>query len=188
MVDSEDNDSPGATLSPFEVLLDFERRSLAHEAGMPEQIEAPGLWRGIGFRIGSNHFVSSIAEINEILTFPQLTGVPGSRRWMLGIANVRGNLVPVIDLKDFLEDQPSRIEDRTRVLVVRQHGGSVGLVIDELLGQRNFMDEHMMSERHQEDARIGRYIEQEYRLGSIIWGVFNMIALVRSPEFQQAAA
>ena len=33
-------------LSPFEVLVDYEQRSLSHVAGMPEQIEAPGLWRG----------------------------------------------------------------------------------------------------------------------------------------------
>ena len=46
-------------LSPFEALLDYERRSLAHVAGMPEQIEAPGLWRGIGFRVGPALPVSS---------------------------------------------------------------------------------------------------------------------------------
>ena len=38
-------------LSPFDALADYERRSLAHAAGVPEQIEAPGLWRGIGFRV-----------------------------------------------------------------------------------------------------------------------------------------
>ena len=42
-------------VSPFEALATFERRSLAHAAGLPEQIEAPGLWRGIGFRIGARY-------------------------------------------------------------------------------------------------------------------------------------
>ena len=38
--------------SPYEVIADYERRSLAHVAGLPEQLDAPGMWRGVGFRIG----------------------------------------------------------------------------------------------------------------------------------------
>ena len=41
-------------LSPYEVIADYERRSLAHVAGLPEQLDAPGLWRGVGYRIGSH--------------------------------------------------------------------------------------------------------------------------------------
>ena len=37
---------------PFAILAEYERLSLAHQAGVPEQIEAPGLWRGIAFRVG----------------------------------------------------------------------------------------------------------------------------------------
>ena len=36
--------------SPFDVLVDYERRSLAHVVGLPEQLDAPGLWRGVGYR------------------------------------------------------------------------------------------------------------------------------------------
>ena len=71
MVNSAESQASG----PFEILADYERRSLAHVAGIPEQIDAPGLWRGIGFRIGNHHMVSSISEVNEILTMPALTVV-----------------------------------------------------------------------------------------------------------------
>jgi twitching motility protein PilI len=53
---------PALSQSPFEVLTDYEQRSLAHVAGMPEQIEAPGLWRGIGFRIGTRHRLRASAK------------------------------------------------------------------------------------------------------------------------------
>ena len=53
------DDANEAALSPetapvdaFETLAEYERRSLAHVAGLPEQLQAAGLWRGIGFRIG----------------------------------------------------------------------------------------------------------------------------------------
>jgi len=173
--------------SPFDVLTDYERRSLAHVAGMPEQIEAPGLWRGIGFRIGRRYLVSSIAEVNEILTFPALTIVPGTRIWLLGVANIRGNLVPVVDLRGFVEGERSPLGDTTRVLLVRQQGGIVGLLVDEVLGQRNFSDEQRLEAVAEEDSRYSRYVLESYQLGEMQWGMFSMVALARTPEFQQAA-
>ena len=174
--------------TPFEVLADYERRSLAHVAGLPEQIEAPGLWRGIGFRVGVRYFVSVIAEVNEILTPPLLTQVPGTRRWLLGVANVRGNLVPAIDLRDFIEGERSVLTESSRVLVVRQHAGSVGLLIDEVLGQRSFTDEQRHEAVGEADERYQRFVGENLQLGDVLWGLFSMAALVRAAEFQQGSA
>jgi twitching motility protein PilI len=174
--------------TPFEVLADYERRSLAHLAGLPDQIEAPGLLRGIGFRIGVRHFVSIIAEVNEILTTPLLTAVPGTRRWLLGVANVRGNLVPIIDLRDFIEGERSVITESSRVLVVRQHAGSVGLLIDEVLGQRSFSEEQRAEAIGEADERYQRFVGENLQLGDVLWGLFSMATLVRAAEFQQGSA
>jgi len=174
--------------TPFEVLADYERRSLAHVAGLPEQIEAPGLWRGIGFRVGVRYFVSVIAEVNEILTPPLLTQVPGTRRWLLGVANVRGNLVPIIDLRDFVEGERSVLTESSRVLVVRQHAGSVGLLIDEVLGQRSFTEEQRDEAVGEADERYQRFVGENLQLGDVLWGLFSMAALVRAAEFQQGSA
>jgi len=174
--------------SPFATLADYEQRSLAHVAGLPEQVDAPGLWRGIGFRVGDNYMVSSISEVNEILTMPSLTVVPGTQAWMLGVANVRGNLVAVVDLRGHIEGVRTELTDMSRVLVVRQHGGSVGLLVDEVLGQRSFSDEQREYAQGEDDTRYARYIGEKIQLGDILWGLFSMTALVRTAEFQQASA
>ena len=79
--------------SSFDTLLDYEQRSLAHVAGRPELNEAPGHWRGVGFRLGQRRLVSSFEEIMEILPLPPVTPVPGAQPWMLGVANIRVNCV-----------------------------------------------------------------------------------------------
>ncbi|HEY0180354.1 MAG TPA: chemotaxis protein CheW [Dokdonella sp.] len=178
----------GGAVAPFEVLAEYERRSLAHAAGAPEQAEAPGLWRGIGFRIGDRLFVSSIAEVNEILGLPTLTAVPGAKSWLLGIANVRGNLVPVVDLRDFVGGGRSVAGEAARVLVVRQPAGSVGLLVDEVLGQRSFTEREFADAYGEADERYARFVGENLRAGATSWGVFSMGALTRSSEFQQAAA
>ncbi|MFY8134125.1 MAG: chemotaxis protein CheW, partial [Aquimonas sp.] len=74
---------------PFSVLADYEARSLSHVAGLPEQVDAAGVWRGLGYRLGSHMLVSAIADIAELLTLPPPTPVPGSQSWLLGVSNVR---------------------------------------------------------------------------------------------------
>lgn len=184
---SETLETP-ASATPFEILLDYEQRASEHVAGAAEMVEAPGLWRGIGFRIGSHHLVSGIHEVNEILTFPALTLIPGTKPWMLGVANIRGNLVAMVDLRYFVEGERTPIGDKSRVLVARQHGGAVGLLIDEVLGQRNFTDENVPLEEGDPDERYQRFVTRRYDFGGNVWSVFSMTTLVRSPDFLQASA
>ena len=181
------NDSP-ARFEPFEALVDFERRAAAHVAGAAEQVEAPGLWRGVGFRIGERFLMSGIHEINEILKMPAMTAVPGTKPWLLGVANIRGNLVAVVDLRNYLEGDRSPIGDRSRLLLARQPGGPVGLLVDEVLGQRNVTDENIPLETGEDDERYARFIPRRYDLNGRIWNVFSMSALVKTPGFVQAAS
>jgi twitching motility protein PilI len=174
--------------TPYEILVEYERLAQAHVAGALEQAEAPGMWRGIGFRIGDRNMVSSIAEVNEILTMPAMTAIPGTKPWLMGVANVRGNLVAVVDLRGFVEGSRTPIGDRSRVLVARQPGGAVGLLVDEVLGQRSFTDENIPLVDPGADDRYGRFVTRRYDLGGTIWGVFSMAVLVKTPEFSQAAA
>ena len=173
--------------NPFDVLADYERRSLGHVAGLPEQIDAPGMWRGVAYRIGDHRLASDFGEIVEIITCPPLTLVPGSQPWLLGVANIRGNLLPVVDLKQFLEGERTVVHETTRMLVISQSGGDVAVLIDELYGQRNFHDEQEEASERFDGSRYGHFVKKSYRLSEDLWGVFSMSVLARTPEFRQAS-
>ena len=168
-------------------LSEYERLSLAHVAGTPQQSDAPGHWRGVGFRLGARRLAAGFDEVVEILSMPQVTHVPGAQPWMLGVANVRGTLLPVVDLKQFLEGERTVIHEAQRIMVVRQSGGNVAVLIDELYGQRSFNDAQVISVED-ETGRYGYFVKQTYRVGDFDWGVFSMSTLARTPEFRQAAA
>jgi twitching motility protein PilI len=184
--------------SPFDVLVDYERRSLAHVVGLPEQLDAPGLWRGVGYRIGARRLASGFGEVLEILPLPPVTQVPGAQSWLLGLANVRGNLLPIVDLKQFLEGERTVLHESQRILLVRQPGGDVAVLIDELYGQRSFHDQHRIELEAGEGAdgavepltqgRYANFVERAYRLDQHTWGIFSLDRLARTPEFRQAAS
>jgi twitching motility protein PilI len=179
----------GRTLpqDPFDLLLAYEAGARAHPARAAEQAEAPGLWRGIGYRVGRHWLISSINEVNEILTLPPMTSVPGTKPWLLGVANVRGNLAAIVDLKLFLEGDRTMLSERSRVLLARQPGGLVGLLIDEVAGQRNLTDENQPIDGVEDDPRYRPFVKGLFAVDGRTWGVFSMAALTRLPEFRQAA-
>lgn len=172
--------------TPFEILARYERLSLAHASDTQDKPEATGLWRGIGFRVGSRLLLSGIDEISELLAVPTLTPVPGTQPWLLGVANVRGNLVPVIDFARYLFGERAQYSDRTRLLVVRQGAGSVALLVDEVLGQRTVDEQQRLQAEPEDDPRLARFVEN--RVGEQQLAIFSMNRLVRAPDFRQAAA
>lgn len=173
--------------TPMDLLADYEQRSLAHEAGEPEQIETPGLWRGIGFRLGGRVFATHIAEISELLTPQPRSAVPGTKPWLLGISNVRGNLIPVVDLHCFLFGERTRVTDRARFLVVHQQNSLAGLLVEEVMGQRTLGDEHRQAAEGEQDERLQRFVEENVQLDGEHIGLFSMNRLARAPDFLQAA-
>ena len=183
-------DAPEASraVDPFSVLQDYETRSLAHVVGLPEQLDAPGLWRGVGYRIGRRRLASGFDEVVEILGMPPVTSVPGAQPWMLGVANIRGNLLPIVDLKQFLEGERTVLHESQRVLIVRQPDGDVAVTIDELFGQRTFQDGQHVEPESLAEGRYGHFVDRAYRVADQTWGVFSLNRLARTPEFRQAAA
>lgn len=187
-ISGQDVQGSGLGVDAFEILAEYERRSLTHVAGLPEQLQAAGLWRGIGYRIGQRRLVSRYESVAEILTVPQITPVPGAQSWMLGVANVRGNLLPIADLKQFLEGTRTVLhEGHQKVMVLRQPGGDVAVTIDELYGQRSFMDEEQADPETLAEGRYAGFIDRAYRASGDLWGVFSLDRLVRTPEFRHAA-
>jgi twitching motility protein PilI len=121
---------------------------------------------------------------------PPVTSIPSTRPWMLGVANVRGQLLPIVDMKQFLEGERTVLHESLRVLLVRQTGGDVAVLVDELFGQRSFVDEQRLDDEALEPYAQGRYthfLDRAYRMGDSVWGVFSLDRLARTPEFRHAA-
>ena len=171
----------------FDALRNFEKRALIHAVGLPEQATAQGTWSGIGLRLAGANLVSEISEIVEIMNVPSYTKVPRARPWMLGVSNVRGTLVPIVDLRNFLSGEKTVTNRYTRVLVVPQAGGPVGLMIDEVRGQRHFLADEESSDEHYNEHMIAPYLVREYNKGGDYWGAFRVQLLIDNPEFHQGA-
>lgn len=176
-----------AAKSLFELLADFERRSIAHDASGSSQRDRDNTWDGVVFRLGSHRLTVGIIEVEEILPLPQPTPVPGSRDWLLGMANVRGNLVTIVDLGWFLYGSRTPITARTRLILTRLQGRYLGLIVDEVFGQRHFNIKEMVAETPDDEALSG-LVDQVFSQGEELWGRFRMNQLMTDPAFLDGSA
>ncbi len=173
--------------SPLDRLARLERLCLEYAHGLPQQEQGDEEWIGIGFRLGDLQLVAPLGEVSEILTPPSLSQVPRTKAWVCGIANVRGNLMPIMDLNGYLHDRPAALNRRSRILVVNHKGVYSGLVVDAVQGLRHFRDEQRCDELPGADEHIHEYMTHGFRVGNEHWGVFSMHRLAETPQFLKAA-
>ena len=172
---------------PLELLHAIEQRSLLNSKGLPQQEDIKGTSLVIGFSVAGKKMVTPVDEVTELLTYPSMSRVPGTKSWVRGIANVRGNLLPIMDLKDYLMREPTELNINSRVLVVSHNGIFAGLLVDEVLGLKHFQDEEYSHKLPDVDNFLKSYMTGVYNQNSEEWGVFSMHALAKSPLFLQVA-
>ncbi len=173
---------------PILLLRDIEERSKRYAHGLPQQLEVQATWNGLGLRLGELQLVAPMEEISEVLTHVNLSRVPGAKPWVLGVANVRGTLLPVMDLKQYLGGEPTMMGVRSRVLVVNHQGILSGLLVDGVMGMRHFLEEEYQERFISDDAGLAAHARGSYRQGGERWGVVSLYSVLESPEFLQVAA
>jgi twitching motility protein PilI len=173
---------------PFELLREIERRSRVAITGSPGDEAAGDEWVGIGLRLGQERFVMAREEVREVLMLPSaLTRVPGAKPWIRGLANVRGHLLPIADLRTFLGAGAVGAERTARVLVANSTEFPLGLVVDEVYGFRRFLQRERVADFPPPAIRCDGYLHDAFRRGLEVWPVFSMARLLESREFQRAA-
>lgn len=177
-----------ASETPFTLLRDIESRSRTRAMGLPQQVEVRRTWSGIGFRVGDLMLVSSLGEVNEMLTIPRMTRVPNAKPWVRGVANVRGLLMPIVDLRGFIEGVLIEEDRRTRVLLIEHDNLAAGLVVNEAMGLRHFFDEERVGGVSDLPEPYREFIVGGYKQGNTQWGVFSMPTLATCKRFLEVAA
>ena len=174
--------------TPFQLLCDIDQRCRVLAAGLPSQQETVQTWSGIGFRMGGRLFVAPMGEVTEVLHEPRYTLLPGVKSWVKGVANVRGRLLPIMDLCGFFGVELSPLRKQRRVLVLEYEDIFVGLQVDEVLGMQHFaltdLDTHPPVSP---GLPFAPYVQGRFAAAHD-WWVFSPFALAQAPEFRAVAA
>jgi twitching motility protein PilI len=174
---------------PFELLAELDRRGRAVSAQVSQESTTGREWVGVALRMAGDLYLVAREETREVLGLPPtLTRVPGAKQWIKGLANVRGQLLPVIDLRLFLGSGTTPITRNTRVVVVNHREIPAGLLVDEVLGFRRFAEGEFSGDAPPTVARCERYLAGAFRRASEQWPVLSLRSVLESSAFSEAAA
>lgn len=126
----------------FEYLLSIDRKSIEQQGGLVQKESDVSFSHGLAFQLGEHKYIIPIADVSEVLTVKDLTSIPRSPSWLVGISNVRGNLITLLDMHEFIFGVAMQGKYETkRMLLVKQEAHYYGLVIDSIIGMKAFNTE-----------------------------------------------
>ena len=84
------------------------------------------------FRLDDELYGVNVMQVQEVLRHTEITPVPGAAGFILGIINLRGNVVTVIDTRERFGMASGEISDNTRIVIIEAVGQVVGLLVDSV--------------------------------------------------------
>lgn len=88
--------------------------------------------RWVTFELDNETYCISVSDVREVLRFTEIAPVPGSPEYVVGIINLRGNVVTVIDTRNRFGLTPKEVDDATRIVIIEIDGQEVGILVDSV--------------------------------------------------------
>ena len=92
--------------------------------------EAGELRQFISFSVGEEEYGLELLRVKEVIRIREITWLPKAPSFVKGIINLRGDVIPIIDLRDKFGLEPKEATSTTRVIVVEVEGRLMGMVVD----------------------------------------------------------
>ena len=169
---------------PFELLGALEKRLQATRIDVAAG--AAQFWTGLGFRLGDRWLVVPREDVREVIMVPALTRVPGARPWLLGLANVRGSLLPVCDVRRLLGEEHHTLARGSRVLVFNSDRVPAGFLVDEVVGYRQFTPADQRHELAEDVGALKPYLLGAFARDAEPWLVMSLHKLAGGDAFSRA--
>lgn len=143
----------------------------------------------VTFRLGEETYGINVLQVQEVLKYTEITPVPGSPSYVLGIINLRGYVVTVIDIRARLNMPAHEVDDDTRIIFVEVHGHIVGMLVDCVTEVISLLPSQVDSSPsvNNEDQDNSRYIGGIYSSDEQILILMDVEQLFEEDEWSEAA-
>jgi twitching motility protein PilI len=154
----------------------------------------------LGLVIGDAHYLLELRQAGEIIAVGTITSVPLTKPWFLGLANIRGSLIGVVDYAQFQGNTPTVIDRRSRIIAFGPSlGFSSSLLVGRVLGLRNVTDMQpheggnvdlsmqagsVSAPTAVNAEKIECYMDQD----KVVWRVLDLAAVMQDPLFLHVGA
>lgn len=98
----------------------------------------------VTFKSGNEYFGLKIQYVNEIIGYQEITAIPESEEYIKGLINLRGKIIPVIDVRLRFKQDPFEYTDRTCIIVINVNQLVVGLIVEKIAEVVEIQEENIL--------------------------------------------
>lgn len=98
----------------------------------------------VTFKSGNEYFGLKIEYVSEIIVFQEITAIPESEDYIKGLINLRGKIIPVIDVRIRFKQEPFEYNDRTCIIVINVKSTVVGLIVEKIAEVAEIPEENVL--------------------------------------------
>ncbi len=150
-----------------------------------EQEEDTQHGRFLTFNLGDEIYGIEIQYVTEIIGLQQITKIPEVAEYIKGIINLRGKIIPVIDMRLKFNKEAIEYDDRTCIVVVDTQEMVVGLVVDKVAEVLTIDDENIAPPPSYKSGIRNRYIHGIGKIGDVVTLLLDCKKLFDDQETQE---
>jgi purine-binding chemotaxis protein CheW len=146
------------TIKQEEKLRILKERAIQLSKPADNETLAGTVMTGLCFLLSEEQYITDSNYVIEVLPLNELTPLPCTPSFLLGIINVRGRILSVLNLKNFFNLPEKGITNLNRVIVVKSLGIELGLLVDEVVGNTDIILEQLQQSLPTINQRLKEYL------------------------------
>jgi purine-binding chemotaxis protein CheW len=139
------------------------------------------------FSVGREDYCIEIKYVTEIIGIQAITEVPELPEYVKGIINLRGKIIPVIDVRLRFKKEPREYNDRTCIIVIDTRDISVGLIVDAVAEVQSIGDENIVPPPSIKTGFQNRFIKGIGKTGNEVKLLLDCDKLLTDQEIEEIA-
>ena len=131
----------------------------------------------VTFKSGNEYFGLKIQYVSEIIVYQEITKIPESEDYIKGLINLRGKIIPVIDVRLRFKQDPFEYTDRTCIIVVNVKNIVVGLIVEQIAEVVEIQEENIIP-----SPSVGKADKSQNKYVYAIGKVGDQVKLLLDPD------
>jgi len=141
--------------------------------------------RVLSFSLGKESYGVHVTEIKEVLRVPRFTRVPNSPDFIVGVMNLRGEIISIVDLKYFLGLGGREITKESMIVVTDVRGALIGVLVDGIKDALDIEEAAIQPPLGMVKKEVAEYTKGEVQLGGTILTLIDFGKILSCREMEQ---
>jgi len=142
----------------------------------------------VTFRLANETYGINVMQVQEVLRISEIAPVPGAPHYVLGIINLRGNVVTVVDTRIRLGLETSELTDSTRIVIIEGDKHVVGILVDCVAEVVDLAASEVESAPNVGNEESARYIQGVASRGDELLILVDLNKLLTDEEWEELAS